>query len=420
MLANLLRLLLVLCVWHAIEAQHDESALYSHNGLNCYKCERGEFVKHHCTEDLTSADCSPCPNGTFQLARNQATSCAVCKPSCLVENASPYQPCNATSNLLCRCDEGYWGNAEEGISKHCKLHQVCKHGSVISKNGTHASDVKCEFCQPGTYYVAQNGSHQAYCEMCSNCSSGMVQVSSCNSLHNTVCEPQEQSGLSVGAIAGIVIGVIVVIIIIIIIVVLKFCCCRRRPNGKENGDPGEMQPALSNGEARSENSGDVEPPVGEGRPTGPGADPPLDIIHSSGPAEQPADLESNGPGPTEPPSETAQEEFEESDNILKGDCRREIFKILTEKLSDWNGFFTNLPDEEWQENAVAISEQTEIEVKRNGIFTVKAMIDEVLRKWTQQCPQHVTITAISKALICAGKPDIKLLIQQKYSELRMQ
>ena len=109
---------------------------YTYNGITCLKCEPGKYVKKHCVTTYTHSDCAACPNGTFQNVFNRAESCAVCKTRCLANNAVPYQQCRATGDMLCHCEDGYWGNAEnENKIKLCTKHQICKDGEVISKNG---------------------------------------------------------------------------------------------------------------------------------------------------------------------------------------------------------------------------------------------------------------------------------------------
>ena len=93
----------------------------STGGLMCLLCGPGAYKVSDCVINMTSANCEKCPKGTFQSTNNQAAYCAPCLGSCVDRYQVVSTPCTSTSNLKCRCKDGYYFKSlsADGLEGHC-------------------------------------------------------------------------------------------------------------------------------------------------------------------------------------------------------------------------------------------------------------------------------------------------------------
>ncbi|TRY94283.1 hypothetical protein DNTS_030370 [Danionella cerebrum] len=91
------------------QAKCDERTQYFHNGQCCKKCKPGEFMEQPCVEGSTETTCRACGSGYFMNEFNDNLRwCRECT-SCSKEHVM-YKTCNATSDAVCGCKEGYTCN----------------------------------------------------------------------------------------------------------------------------------------------------------------------------------------------------------------------------------------------------------------------------------------------------------------------
>ncbi|XP_078341491.1 uncharacterized protein LOC111106184 isoform X2 [Crassostrea virginica] len=128
----------------------------STGGLMCILCGPGAYKVSDCVINMTSANCEKCPKGTFQSTDNQAAYCAPCLGSCVDRYQVVSTPCTSTSNLKCRCKDGFYFKSlsADGLEGHClqdeskpqsssaKDFQITK--SNVSRCGNSSTSILCK------------------------------------------------------------------------------------------------------------------------------------------------------------------------------------------------------------------------------------------------------------------------------------
>jgi len=130
-----------------------------------------------------SVDCSPCPQGQYELAPCSAVSDRICSP------------CSA-------CPTGYWNsqNCSKRKDTQCSPCSACPVGYFARQTCGRSADVacaSCSSCQVGTYMTSPCSSERD--TQCANCSSapcpqGFFQVEECSPMSDKMCRSCSMCG----------------------------------------------------------------------------------------------------------------------------------------------------------------------------------------------------------------------------------
>lgn len=183
-----------------------DSTYSSQNGLTCYVCRPGFYRKSDCTSNGTTAVCERCPDGQYSSMYNIALSCARCSSYCVDANAAIYSTCNSTSDLTCRCKDGFYNHSKGGGEWMCVNYKECPPGEEVDVPGNFYSDTTCKPCSPGTY--SSRPSLQK-CEPCRTCTPDQSVKTNCELTANTVCESKSDS-----SVLKIVIPIVVIVVVV--------------------------------------------------------------------------------------------------------------------------------------------------------------------------------------------------------------
>ncbi|XP_073513020.1 tumor necrosis factor receptor superfamily member 14 [Phyllobates terribilis] len=127
---------------------------YIINNVCCPMCDKGSFVKFHCTKELSSSVCVICAETTYMDHPNGLTECFRCKDCDGGANLIVKQKCTESSNTVCECSAGHFCvNPDCDI---CQEHKLCQLGQYIKKPGTPVKDTECEICPEGHYSDRMN------------------------------------------------------------------------------------------------------------------------------------------------------------------------------------------------------------------------------------------------------------------------
>ncbi|XP_029370305.1 tumor necrosis factor receptor superfamily member 11B-like isoform X2 [Echeneis naucrates] len=129
--------------------------------LTCDRCPPGTFMRARCTATSRS-DCAPCQPGSFTEMWNyigKCLRCGVCSHNEVVKSA-----CNASSDCLCGCKQGFYWRAELEM---CVRHRQCQSGHGVLSSGTADKDTVCYACPDGTFSTSsaqQNCTEHRSCQ----------------------------------------------------------------------------------------------------------------------------------------------------------------------------------------------------------------------------------------------------------------
>lgn len=231
------------------------------NGFTCYVCEPGFYWTGDCQTNMTIGKCTPCPIGTYNSRHTIAHRCADCTPHCTDTNAEVTDQCTSTTDIQCRCKEGYYNHSKGPGEWICMPHSKCLPGTEPVQQGTSEVDTKCQKCAEGFY--SPKTSSTAFCVKCSNCESGRV-AQICTGIKDTVCGPKADSQgdylLKVGLPTILVLATVIVLLVFYwkcrqrkgtfseICKLHIFSCCRenRQTDGQESAQPEKISSGQPN------------------------------------------------------------------------------------------------------------------------------------------------------------------------------
>ncbi|KAM3920930.1 tumor necrosis factor receptor superfamily member 14 isoform 2-T4 [Leptodactylus fuscus] len=130
---------------------------YESNNLCCPMCDKGSFVKAHCTPQIGSSVCVLCAENTYTDQPNGLTECFRCKECDLGAGLIVKEKCTTISNTVCECKAGHFCLSPD--CDLCQEHTQCHPGQYVKKNGTWKTDTVCENCSPGHYSDKDNSLH---------------------------------------------------------------------------------------------------------------------------------------------------------------------------------------------------------------------------------------------------------------------
>ncbi|XP_076086030.1 uncharacterized protein LOC143056767 isoform X1 [Mytilus galloprovincialis] len=194
-----------------------QSTYRSNNGLTCLVCPPGFYKKSDCTTNGTIVTCEPCKNGYYNNQYNIATSCARCSAYCIDKNAVPETTCNTTTDMTCRCKDGYFNHSKGSGEWICIHHSPCQPGTEVHTSGTPEHDTVCTLCENGTF--SPNVSLTAKCLPCSTCDDDRKIHKACNEKTNVICTSHDKTPI-IYIVAPVVLTLLVITGIVIAVVCL--------------------------------------------------------------------------------------------------------------------------------------------------------------------------------------------------------
>lgn len=208
------------------------------NGLTCYVCRPGFYKRSDCTVNKTTASCEPCPEGEYNGNYNIAMRCEACRTYCVDPNAIVVNPCNSTSDITCRCKDGFYNHSKGSGEWICLPFSDCPPGEEVYLQGTAISDTQCLPCRPGTYSTTT--SLEDKCLSCSRCASDQTIQQKCDGTRNTVCGTEGQSQSWEIYVPIIVVVCIIGLAVLVLFMLyrygylstLKETCCRFNEKGQ--------------------------------------------------------------------------------------------------------------------------------------------------------------------------------------------
>ncbi|CAC5401225.1 TNFRSF6B [Mytilus coruscus] len=159
------------------------------NGLTCYVCRPGFHKLSDCFVNRTIALCEPCPSGEYNSKHSRAIRCARCSTYCVDHHAVITHQCNATTDITCRCKNGYYNHSKGSREWICVPYSKCPPGEGVYVQGTSEKDTQCRRCNSSTY--SSISSSEEKCKSCSVCSSGQIIDQICNGIQDNTCISKE-------------------------------------------------------------------------------------------------------------------------------------------------------------------------------------------------------------------------------------
>ncbi|XP_022241082.1 tumor necrosis factor receptor superfamily member 16-like isoform X1 [Limulus polyphemus] len=170
-------LFLVLWNWVGYNLCEIQSAA---KATSCQSCPPGFGVKYKCT-NTEETQCVPCRSGdTFSTTSDDETVCIKCSEC--PENSRLIEKCNATHDIQCACEKGFYMDTEEKFCKHCEL---CSHGWGVARQCSATKNTMCRKCPPGTYSGLLSGT--LGCELCTTCHESQIMLQECTPIQDTIC-----------------------------------------------------------------------------------------------------------------------------------------------------------------------------------------------------------------------------------------
>ncbi|XP_069596824.1 tumor necrosis factor receptor superfamily member 14 isoform X2 [Ranitomeya imitator] len=157
---------------------------YRINNVCCPMCDKGSFVKSHCTKELSSSVCVICADTTYMDHPNGLTECFRCKECDSGANLVVKQKCTETSNTVCECSAGHFCKSQE--CDMCQVYTECQPGHYVKKPGTPVTNTECDECPKGHYSDRNNA---AQCYPRTNCVElGQILYKEGNSTADSICK----------------------------------------------------------------------------------------------------------------------------------------------------------------------------------------------------------------------------------------
>ena len=170
----------------------------------CSKC-----VDANCSECSPAATCTDCKEGFFV----KANKCEACTANCLECN-------NEQANKCTACAPGYIKDTVGDIAGTCEVNPFCKSNCAGCVSGGKVDKpANCVICKDGYTFangkttMLGGGECKACTEGCTTCTFAVNSCTACGQEYESDGAACVKKGLSPGAIAGIVIGVIAVLAI---------------------------------------------------------------------------------------------------------------------------------------------------------------------------------------------------------------
>ncbi|XP_044137775.1 tumor necrosis factor receptor superfamily member 14 isoform X2 [Bufo gargarizans] len=209
---------------------------YQTNNICCPMCDKGRFVKAHCTLESSSSTCVLCAPSTYMDHANGLTECFRCKECDLGAGLVAKVTCTITSNTICECTTGQFCLNED--CDLCHDHLRCPPGQYVKKPGTPRMDTVCEKCPPG-HYSKENNS--AECSPWTKCQeSGLIPYREGTSTTDSECKDKR---------SHVPIAVAIFPLSVIVLVILLYYFILKR--NKEEIGP-ESTPVQEKGDVGSE------------------------------------------------------------------------------------------------------------------------------------------------------------------------
>ncbi|XP_075695781.1 tumor necrosis factor receptor superfamily member 14 isoform X2 [Rhinoderma darwinii] len=181
---------------------------YQMNNFCCPKCDKGSFVKAHCTSESSSSVCVICADNLYIDLPNGLTECFRCKECDPGANLAVKEKCTSSKNTVCECKAGHFCPHQD--CDICQDHTQCPPGQFVRKSGTPQTDAVCEECPPRHF---SNGSNSDECLPWKKCSEmGMVLYKEGTSITDSICKEKR---------SRILIGVAFLPPVVVVILALK-------------------------------------------------------------------------------------------------------------------------------------------------------------------------------------------------------
>ncbi|XP_075183678.1 tumor necrosis factor receptor superfamily member 14-like isoform X2 [Anomaloglossus baeobatrachus] len=169
---------------------------YEVNGICCPMCDKGSFVKAHCTRELSSSVCVLCADATYTAHPNGLAECLLCKKCDRGANLIVKQECTSSSNTICGCSEGHFCMTTD--CDMCQEHKVCQPGEHIKEPGSPKTDTVCEKCPLGYF---SNHTNSAKCSPWKECKSGYILDKEGTSTTDSTCKEKRSHYFIIAAAA---------------------------------------------------------------------------------------------------------------------------------------------------------------------------------------------------------------------------
>ncbi|CAN2388237.1 Tumor necrosis factor receptor superfamily member [Pristimantis euphronides] len=147
-------------------------------------CDRGSFVKNHCTSNSTSSVCVICEENTYIDHPNGHDKCFRCKDCDTWVGLIVKYQCTSTSNTVCECKADHF--CQDIDCDYCDKHTQCPPGQYVRKPGTVKTDTVCANCPQGQF---SNETDSVLCFPWTTCSSlGLVLYKEGTSSSDSLCK----------------------------------------------------------------------------------------------------------------------------------------------------------------------------------------------------------------------------------------
>ncbi|XP_073441481.1 tumor necrosis factor receptor superfamily member 14 isoform X3 [Dendrobates tinctorius] len=193
---------------------------YKINNICCPMCDKGSFVKAHCTKELSSSVCVICADTTYMDHPNGLTECFRCKECDSGVNLIETQKCTESSNTVCECSAGHFCVSPE--CDICQEHTQCQPGQYVKKPGDPVKDTECDICTEGHYSDTNNAPE---CSLWTKCMElGQILYKEGSATADSICKEKRSH---IVAVSAFVFVVFVPLLAAITYVVKYFCISKQ-------------------------------------------------------------------------------------------------------------------------------------------------------------------------------------------------